>query len=389
MYLASLLVLPLLIGLVAFFFSKGRITWQELAFQEIALIILIGGCSAMAHYISVRDTELLNGRVTSKQSERVSCRHSYPCNCRTECSGSGKNETCSTVCDTCYEHPYDVSWYVYTNVGNRTIEIDRIDSQGLIQPPRWSEAYPKEPVVFEHSYDNYIKASPSTVLRKYFVDPKLKDRIPKYPYVYDYYRADKVLWDGFPFVKNDKAWQWLLSDINSDLGNTKQVNVIMIVTTEPNTDYEFAVEDKWIGGKKNDVIVLIGAPHPPEIQWTRVVSWTDAYDLKVHLRDDILDIGTLDKRDDIMNAVRRDVESLFIRKPMSDFKYLMASYQPSGGVTLFIFFLGIALSVGSTIFVYCNDVVDEEQRPKSTFHYLKDQYQVNFRGKKTILGEQK
>src|SRR5271169_6686133 len=107
-----LLAIPLLIAIGGFVLFKGKITPKEFALQMGIQLVVAGAAAAIVHYSSVHDTEVWNGVVASKKSEHVSCSHSYSCNCHScNCDSKGN---CSTCCDTCYEHLYDVDWDVFT-----------------------------------------------------------------------------------------------------------------------------------------------------------------------------------------------------------------------------------------------------------------------------------
>src|SRR5262249_53258019 len=156
----------------------------------------------IAYWQRTADTEIWDGQVTNKSSERVSCSHSYDCNCyyTTECSGTGNNRSCSEVrhCSTCYEHSYDVDWNVYASTGE-SLSIDRVDRQGLNMPARWGAAYIGEPYSSQHSFTNYILANPNSVLLGQKGDlQKFGKLIPQYPTVYDYYRVQHAINMGVP-----------------------------------------------------------------------------------------------------------------------------------------------------------------------------------------------
>jgi hypothetical protein len=153
---------------------------------------LIGIMTAIMMSSNTRDVEVWNGQVTGKYSEKVSCSHSYSCNCYRSCSGSGKNRSCSTICQTCYEHSYDVSWRVESNIGTYT--ISRIDRRGLSKPPRWDRVKIGEPVSDTHTYTNYIKGSPDSLFHKKKLLKKYQKDLPKYQSkVYDYYRLNRLV----------------------------------------------------------------------------------------------------------------------------------------------------------------------------------------------------
>src|SRR5690349_2291120 len=93
------LAIPALIAAAAFVFLKG-INWKEFACIVGACLVVAASSAGIVSCSSKHDTEILNGRVTSKTRQEVSCRHSYQCHCHQVCSGSGKRRSCSEECDT-------------------------------------------------------------------------------------------------------------------------------------------------------------------------------------------------------------------------------------------------------------------------------------------------
>ena len=350
MYLAMLLLFPFLLCLLTWY-VLGRMDGRTASVGPflIALGLCIGialGGLGIEFYGVTTDTEIWNGSITGKQRTEVHCRHSYPCNCHEVCTGSGKNETCSEHCDTCYEHSYDVDWGLFFSTGTE-MSIDTVDRQGLVMPPRWGAAYVGEPTAEARSFTNYLLAAPDNVLLRYQATPGFSGLIPPYPSsIYDYYRCNRFLLGGSVPVKGRHDWEWLLDKMNADLGAVKQVNIIIILADTADPRYEFALQKAWVGGKKNDLVVVIGTTQYPRIDWCRIVSWTTDESIKVLLRDDIMAIGTLDQRDDIMGAIRKEVTVHFKRRHMKDLKYLAASHQPSGTALIVILVLEVMTCFG-------------------------------------------
>ena len=115
MVFLALFIIPVIVALVTWKLTEGKVTPKELAVQlAVQAVIAIGGAIGL-HYANMFDREVWNGVVSSKDSEHVSCSHSYQCNCHESCSGSGKDKSCHESCDTCYEHSYDVDWNVFTS----------------------------------------------------------------------------------------------------------------------------------------------------------------------------------------------------------------------------------------------------------------------------------
>ncbi len=335
---------------------------------EVAIAGAIGILAAAIVYAcglasQTGDTELINGEVMSKDSQHVSCSHSYDCNCRMvrvpqTCSGTGKNRTCTgggteRKCDTCYEHSFDVDWNVRSNVGS--FGISRVDRQGLIPPPRWLQVNNGDPVAKTHYFTNYVKAVPESLFHAHMeLNGKFDNMIPAYPSnVYDIYKIDRALSVGVP-VPDLKEWSQDISVLLRKLGPQRQANVIVIFVNTADESYLHALEGKWIGGKKNDIIVLVGSTSYPKIDWVAISSWTDKALFKVQLRDDILSVGSID-RPAIMKAIDTNVMKTFERKQMKDFEYLKYSIEPPFWVLTLAIVLGMIASLGCSYLFYRNN----------------------------------
>lgn len=246
-----ILIVPLLVAILAWILLDG-ISWKEFVVHVASQLIVAGVSMAIIYNMDTRDTEIWNGWVVSREQKQVSCSHSYECNCRSEesCSGSGKDRSCTSrrVCDTCYEHSYDYDWMVYTS-NREDIEIDRVDRQGVNTPPRWAAVRLLEPTAVDHTYTSYIKAAPDTLFRHTEVAQKYRATIPKYPLrIYDYYHLNRLVQVGVS-VKDRDVWNRGLEVLNSELGSKKQVNIIVVLTNQPQEWY-YALETAWIGGEE-------------------------------------------------------------------------------------------------------------------------------------------
>ena len=353
MELCLLLLLPVLIGLGGLIFGKRKINWKEFLVQEAVVVMLVGAGFWIGRSSQTKDVEVWSGRVTKKAQVQVPCRHSYPCNphdcmCSTDSNGI---TTCSTCWDTCYEHSFDYDWNVYDSTGT-VFTIVPVDRQGLMKPQRWEDAYVGEPTASRHGFTNYIKGSPWTIIKRTGAAERFS--VPAYPdRIYNYYYVSRFV-STVPIV-DKRPWIDGLTEMNADLGKKKQVNIILLITDAADSAYIHALEEAWLGGKKNDFVVVIGAPHHPKIDWVRAMSWTRVEELKIAVRDRLQEVGTLDKRDEILAVIREEVGGKFVRRPMADFEYLNAEIRPPTWVLVLILLLGIATSVGLTILFYYHD----------------------------------
>jgi len=320
---------------------KHEITLKEMLISAgitlVTSLVLLGGLEA-SKYANMYDTEVLNGLVTGKEQVRVSCRHDYSCNCRMVTSGSGKNATTSMVCDTCYEHTNDWDWDVHTTVGTST--IDRIDRRGVEEPPRFSEVVVGEPAANTHSYINYLKGSKDSLF--YLPQESLKEwegKIPKYPYVYDYYRSNKVF-NGT--TVDAKGYNDYITNRLRTMGKEKQVNIVVFLTNEKPQFFN-AVLTQWGGIKKNDVFMMFGIKEG-KVQWFNSTSFADGMnnkELHIKMRNNALnktmELGLLKEQVDL-------VESDFTRLPNEKFKYIVENIQPKSWAVLLCIFINLLIT---------------------------------------------
>lgn len=317
-----LLLVPVCLALTVKLVFRRTIHWVEAsALVGAGVLVIFGGLYAASAY-KMRDTLVMNGEVTGKKYENVSCSHSYSCNCRTKSDGSQD-------CDTCYEHPYDRDWIVMTDIGD--IEISRVDRRGMKEPSRWTGVVKGEPVSQEASYQNYIKASPYSLYAKTDTD-KPAYPIPSYPSVFDYYRIQRVKTVGtVPGFASAEAWNAGLNDHLRRLGPSKQVNLNVIVTSF-GPEYGTFLESAWLGGKKNDVTVVIGSKQWPVVDWVYAFTYaksTGNEQLVIELREALKAPHSVDSPELATGDIARLVLRHFHRTPMENFKYLADEIAPS------------------------------------------------------------
>lgn len=307
---------------------KEEITIGEMTVNLGVIVLMLLIFWGISYKSKVTDTEILNGKVISKERDRVSCSHSYPCNCYTSCSGSGKNRSCSRHCSTCYRHLFDYDWVVHSTIGN--FYINRLDSQGLIEPPRYTKVQINDPVSDTHRYDNYIKGSNTSIFgsKHHYTKEELK-QFPTYPKdIYDYYNLDRIIDLSKTLTEEQlKQYNKQLSIMLSETGFKKQANVVIIIT---NNSEEYAINliDSWYGGKKNDIIVVIGLTTEKTIQYVKLHSWSLHTIFDIKLRDAIKEIGTLDL-DKVIQEIDKELSSDYIRRSFKEFEYLKWRILPS------------------------------------------------------------
>lgn len=345
-----LLIASILISVATYFIFKMDIKVAGTV-AALSFVLTMIGCG-IATYVSTSSTEKLNGQVTGKERNTVSCSHSYQCNCRTTSSGSGSSRTTTTTCDTCYEHSHDYDWDVYTTVG--TVTIDREDRQGVDQPARWTSVRNGEPVSVNHTYTNWIKPAHDSLFHLKDHDEKTLKALPKYPgEIYDYYRVDRIVLDG---IKDPNVAQMneYLSETLRTVGPNKQANIIIVATNKPSATYADTVYAAWQGAEKNDIVVFVGVSGN-QIQWVNIQAWAKSSIFQVKLRDAILDSKTFDLKN-IIDISSQMTNSYYQRKPMKEFEYLKDDVQTITPIAATIILLLMVLIHGGGVYVERNQM---------------------------------
>lgn len=310
----------------------------------ICSITLSSATLFLGMYSETMDTEIWSGKVIDKSKDKVSCSHSYECNCTETCSTTNGSRSCSKSCSTCYDHSYDYNWVVKSNIGN--FNISRIDRQGVEAPPRWSSVNVNDPVSKTNTYTNYIKGAKANVLNR--GDSKITYAIPEYPLsIYDYYYIDRAITLDNA-VSNTKDWSIAISKALLDLGGAKQVNLVMVFTKNPQ-DFSEQLNTAWLGGKKNDVIVVIGTQDGLKVDWVNVLSWTNQEHFKVSLRDSLLEAPLNPPK--TLQLIAKHIESDFVRRQMQEFEYLQADIEPPTYVMVIAFFMFL-IPIGGLLYAY-------------------------------------
>ena len=328
--------------LILFWVISKSVSWLEALTQfGIQTILILLVCLGVKNS-RLSDVEIVSGRIVSKQSEKVHCRHSYQCNCVTRCTGTGKSRSCHRVCQTCYEHSYDVDWFADTNI-NRRVYIDTVDRRGTTEPPRWTKIRIGEPASFSHRYENYIKADPDSLFQHHMEEEEIA-KYPRYPgSIYDYYRINRSV--GVFDLREE------LSEINADIGPAVGGNLVVVTDNKSTSKYAKLIQRAWLGAKKNDIVLVLGLDGK-RIKWAEVVGISYP-DFKVKLRNEVNDHGILDQG--LLDKVKVSIIRDFKRRPMSEFEYLKESYKPTKGEWVFSLIMSLILSIGMGIFFHIND----------------------------------
>jgi hypothetical protein len=243
---------------------------------------------------------------------------------------------------------------VYTTIDD--LNISRVNAQGTKEPRRWTDVTIGEPYAIEKSYVNYIKAVPESIFSEddSCTDEEVASMVPDYPQVYDYYRIQRV--QAQRGIPDAVTWNDGLSEIAKELGASYEVNPIIQFVDTNDPTYQFALEKKWLNGKKNDVIVVFGVKEYPIIDFVRIVGWENE-EIKHRLRTSLELFDTLNEeyREYALSSIRENIVLYYDRMNMEDYEYLKDEIDPPLWSIVTGLILALLLSVGLTYYFHTQD----------------------------------
>jgi len=330
-------IAPFIAILMFKFFNGWRTAGTYATLQSLGIGII--GVS-LAWYITnsvFTDVEILNGQITNKYRTHGQYTSTYECNCVTTKNG--------TVCQTCYEDRYTVTWGANSTVG--TIIFSKLDSgsrsvYSTPDPKIYTDCYVGEPASLPHTYTNYMVDSNS--LMQQGGGEQYIDSVPAEPKVVSHYKYNRIVDPKGVFpAEQKKLLKEMLDDVLRTLGSKRQVNIIVVFTDILDPMYRYAVEKKWKGANKNEVIVIIGVDTAEsKIAWVDTITWAKNYGnelLQVLIRDEIMEGGQLDAAN-IGQTIILNVDQHYVRPKMKDFEYLKDLAEPPPAATVgFVIFM--------------------------------------------------
>lgn len=359
-YLSYILLIsffPISLGLFFKYYLRKSYTWPEFFINIAATLGLITIVFVSGNYVSTTDKEIWNGKVVGKERIHDHYVESYECFCT--CVSTDKNGFCTQeVCQTCYEDHYTVDWNIYSTVGQIDVKYLDRTSKGVYNEPDptiFKNVVVGEPASREKVYTNYVRAVPESLFNTK-VDSFYP--IPNYPKVYNLYKITRVL-NVDSKISNDeiKKLNDLLNNSLITLGKQKQVNFIVVLTEIDDPNYRHDVENSWIGGKKNDVVVFIGLDGT-KITWTDVMTWAlnSGNELfNSNLKWAISELGEYNS-DKISETMVYFTNKHYDRPKMKDYEYLKDDIKPPSWVLILCFISSIILSLSLTFYFHKNEV---------------------------------
>jgi hypothetical protein len=331
MWLAYLIALIPIVAGGIFYAASYRVVWWEWLMCSAASLLVAGAF----HYLTIStmtgDVETWSGRVTEvvhypRWVEQYIKTH-------TTTDSKGNTSTYTTV-----EHrTHHERWERHEDYGtlNRDKDIpldefneishqfgNRIDTE----KPHKSGFDGGDPNVYHvhnhtgiviplttlQSWENRVKAAPSCFsFPKVSKDAKVFEW-PKNPNPKVSDRVIGIARNRFTTTKWDQMC--------SRLGPSSRVNLIVVGFDSDDSEQGQLQEAKWIGGKKNDLVLCYGcSDKSSKAKWTYVFGWTEQEEVKKNLQTLLL---TNELNDNLMPKIESEVLAHYRLKDWSKFDYI-------------------------------------------------------------------
>lgn len=197
------------------------------------------------------------------------------------------------------------------------------------------------PVTTWRTWENKVKAAPSL-----FSYTEISEKIPVlgYPSNENIWLSDRVM--GTCTINR---FEW--DRMNARLGPVKKVNVIIIGFNGQDSSIAHQQEAKWVGGKKNDLVLCYGDG------WSYVFGWTEKDIVKANL-------STLLIQNPVDTALIPKIEDEILKhyriKDWSKFDYITVE-PPTWSYWILFLVMGLVQG-GCWCWAWCNDV-DKLRQP--------------------------
>ncbi len=232
--------------------------------------------------------------------------------------------------------------------------------RGRLWTTRYDDTPEKRvPATYQAVCANYVKAARPIRVRRLLELPD-KDLVRPYPPItlgtYGPIVAERIVSANVTLPPT-----WIVevnSSLNSALstvGPEKQVNVIVYVANTADENFVTTIDEQWIGGKKNDVVVICGVTHFPAVRFVGVLAWTHGTSFQEKLRERIIGMETVadGKRfaSTIIDQIKQpDFAAGYVRVPMREFAHLVRDIKLPWWAHLLTV---IVVGVGSFLLTIC------------------------------------
>lgn len=338
-----IIILASVVPLLGLIFIKSTETKKLLGLSIIVISVIALLIAQTSKNSLYHDTETWNGKIVSKSRVHDDYVRSYDCNCRSVSCGK---DCSTTVCDTCYEDHYTVTWSAKSTIGSILFKhLDTLSRSvyNTPDPSAYANCRIGEPASLTKSYYNYVKAAPESLFNTKL--SQVDYFIPPYPTTHSFYKINRVV--GINTKVDVVELNDLISNELITLGASKQVNVIVILSNY-DSNFRYAVENTWLGAKKNDVVVFLGLDGD-SIIWSDVMTWalnSGNERFRVTLSDNLLRLNVFNPKL-ISDSISKNIKALYDRPEMKSFEYI----KDSVSLPFWCYPFTLLLSIVSTILI--------------------------------------
>jgi hypothetical protein len=196
------------------------------------------------------------------------------------------------------------------------------------------------PTTTWRSFENRIKAAPS--LFSYAAVPATAP-VFEYPTNDNWLSSNRIIGTA---VNKISLLEW--DRLNARLGASKKVNLIIIGFEGQDSSVAHLQEAKWIGGKKNDLVLCVGD------DWSYVFGWTEKHLVKRNLETIILET----EWDALIPKIEEEVRANYVIRKWSQFDYITVE-PPTWSYFVLILIMG-ATQFGIWKVATSNDVKESD-----------------------------
>jgi len=389
MLIYGALIIPLFTSVYLLMFHRKDSKWWEfLLIYGVAILSImipkVASESAQVHAIEYWG-HIAAGIVHEEP-------YSYETTCsRQNCSGSGKNRSCTTVYYSCVKNvsracylvyptrtdggsgdelqlkSYRISYSKYKQLDTRwknnghkfkqkhRDHYNRKNHGGLHRvywDKEWTTA---EPLVYEHSYVNKVQASDSVFNFEEVTEQDVAlYGLYTYPDVSSGYESVTIM-DHTKNWNADAYWRY----INGYLGPKKKLRMwVLIFKGMPQTAASMQ-EALWKGSNKNEFIFCIGTDNDYNITWSKVITWSESQELKIHARNFVSTEMKTVSEESLLKLGKWSADNLgssFEKVDWKQFDYLKVS--PSTTAIIIAYVITLIVCIGVAFWVVKNQFHD-------------------------------
>lgn len=210
------------------------------------------------------------------------------------------------------------------------------------------------PFTSEHAYENRVRVAPS--LFEYNQEP--------HGAVYDY---PTRIYEAAPSVIGSRATpeeRHAFDVLNARLGHPLNVRVLALIRPNTSPSAAWNQEVAWLGGHRNELVIVIGTYQGRTVQWCRVFGWTQSESLKVAIRQQVLAQDELDLVA-LAGWLTEALPQSYEARDMSHFNYLPVD------VSWWVYLLAGLLAAGGNVGLMAWLILNEHHdHPHARIHRL-------------------